>query len=309
MLDETARERRDPLVAPRPFSDARDPAGATLPYTLPALPRRRRDERDDGANEARPRGSFGKKLGLVLALCVLIAGLAALLMRRNQRPNVPVQVLDTESGPVSPPPVGATDVPKKMQPPPVEEPKPEIAKSSENEAPSKGVEPSKTQQAQPAPAERPQTAPDKQASGDESTDVAVDDVELLSEPPGAKVVVDNKPDTACTSPCTLSLPNGRHTLEARLNGYDVARRIFTVPDDNSLFLTLTKNMGTLVVTSSPPGVTIFVDGKDYGHTPSTLHLPTGTHTLLLVNGALRQEETVDIQNDTLAARSFRFSKQ
>src|SRR5581483_5471968 len=48
-------------------------------------------------------------------------------------------------------------------------------------------------------------------------------VELVSDPPGAKMVVDNSLNTTCASPCTLSLTNGRHTMTAELNGYAVAR--------------------------------------------------------------------------------------
>jgi hypothetical protein len=68
-------------------------------------------------------------------------------------------------------------------------------------------------------------------------------------------------------------------------------------------------MGVLIVTSSPSGASIFVDGRNYGHTPSTLHLPPGLHVLALVNGPLRHEETVEVQNDGLAERNFRFSEQ
>ena len=96
---------------------------------------------------------------------------------------------------------------------------------------------------------------------------------------------------------------------AQLNGYTDARRIFTVPEDNSVFVTLDKSMGVLIVTSSPPGASIFVDGKNYGHTPSTLHLAAGRHMLALVNGPLRHEETVEIQSDGLAARDYRFAGQ
>jgi hypothetical protein len=96
---------------------------------------------------------------------------------------------------------------------------------------------------------------------------------------------------------------------AEMSGYTDARRIFTVPEDDSVFVTLAKSMGVLIVTSSPPGASIFVDGKNYGHTPSTLHLPAGMHVLSLVNGPLRHEETIDIQNDGLAERNFRFSEQ
>ena len=108
---------------------------------------------------------------------------------------------------------------------------------------------------------------------------ALADVDLLSEPPGAQMVVDNRPDRTCTAPCTLSLSNGRHTLSTQLPGYTPAQRIFNVPEDNSVFAALDKSTGTLVLTSIPAGSTIVIDGKNSGHTPATLHLTPGDHRL------------------------------
>lgn len=103
----------------------------------------------------------------------------------------------------------------------------------------------------------------------------------------------------------MSLPNGRHTLTAELPGYNIARRIFTIPDDKSLFIPMNQSTGVLLVTSVPSGSTIYVDGKPYGRTPATLHLPAGSHHLVVANGALQHEETVVVQTDGFDARSFR----
>ncbi len=289
--------------------------GSQIPYELPALQRRRRLGEEEQPDRRPRRSSFGKNLGLLLAICMAIAGAVVFFMRWKPHPSVPVQVLDTKSGPVAPPPLN-TNTARQGEPAnkierPVN-PNPTAAKQEPQQSQTSGdvgkSVPEKLDDgtfATPAPRS---SKPENKPSVSEPAGTAVQDVELLSEPPGAKMVVDNRPDNACTSPCTLSLPNGRHTMEVYLNGYAVARRIFTVPNDTSLFVTLAKSMGVLVVTSTPPGATIFVDGKDYGHTPSTLHLATGTHTLQLVNGPLRHEETVVIQNDAFAARDYQFKK-
>jgi hypothetical protein len=268
---------------------------------------------------------------------------------------LPIQVLDTKSGDVTPPPANTNTVKREEQPlkgaqentvpTPTEPDKEKEAETARNESAKRELEntaptPSDAEKQKQAEAARSEAArqeddnpeaagrepvkrsrrsgedslrssrPERQATeADQSAGPALADVELLSEPPGARIVVDNRLREACTSPCTRSLQNGRHTMLAQLNGYTDARRIFTVPEDNSVFVTLSKSMGVLMVTSSPPGASIFVDGKNYGHTPSTLHLPAGRHMLALVNGPLRHEETIEIQSDGLAARDFRFAGQ
>ena len=134
----------------------------------------------------------------------------------------------------------------------------------------------------------------------------VADIELLSDPPGAKIVVDDRPDASCTAPCTMALPNGRHTLTAELGGYNMSRRIFTIPADTSLYVPMNKSTGVLFVTSIPNGATIYIDGKPYGRTPATLHLPAGSHQVVVANGSIQREETVIVQNDGFDSRSFRF---
>jgi hypothetical protein len=93
-------------------------------------------------------------------------------------------------------------------------------------------------------------------------------------------------------------------LTAEVKGFNVARRIFMVPDDESLFIALNKSMGVLLVTSSPNGCTITVDGQKRGQTPATLHLPVGSHRVSVGNGSRANEETVEIQSDGFDARRF-----
>ena len=132
------------------------------------------------------------------------------------------------------------------------------------------------------------------------------DVELLTQPAGAKLVIDNRPDNTCKTPCDLQLSPGRHTLTAELSGFNTANRIFTVPEDRNIFIALAQSMGVLVVTTEPSGSTVIVDGKEYGRTPASLRLPAGSHQLSLVNGSQRHEEAVVIQTDQFETRRFRW---
>lgn len=304
-------ERRDPVNV----HDQTFQRSSQIPYELPALQRRRRLGEDEQPDRHPQKSSFAKNLGLLLAICMAIAGVVVFVMRWKPAPNVPVQVLDTKSAPVALAPTNTNPTKKeeaaKAEPPATPNPAPakQGEQLSQKNTDARQSTPEKQENGTSMTSGPSSSKPEKRPLTNEPAETAVSDIELLTEPPGAKMVVDNRPDNACTSPCTLSLPNGRHTMEVYLNGYAVAKRIFTVPDDTSLFVTLAKSMGVLVVTSTPQGATIFVDGKDYGHTPSTLHLATGSHTLQLVNGPLRHEETVVIQNDAFAARDYQFKKQ
>lgn len=248
-------------------------------YESPTRPRIRRDDEDEETQSS----SVGKKLGLILAMLFAIAAAIVFIVRWNSGPPVPVQVLDANSGPAAPPP--------------------ENADAKRERTPANGKTASHSQPQQPNPA-RTDNRAEPVAPTAANRETASADVEMLTEPPDAKLMIDNRSDLTCHSPCTLTLPAGRHTLTAEVDGYNMAHRIFTVPEDANLFIPLAKSTGTFLVTSSPSGSTIYVDGKESGQTPATLRLPAGVHHLLVVNGARRQETTIVVQAETLQARSF-----
>jgi tRNA A-37 threonylcarbamoyl transferase component Bud32 len=286
LLDATAdgaRKSGDPVIvraAPTGVLSATSPS-----YDLPAPRRRREDERDA---EPSQRRALAGTLATLIAVCLAIAGAIVFIVRSNSGPRLPVQVLDTNAGPTTPPPAADANKPAA----PRGETKPTSEPRSRETPAEVRTPPRATATAPPA-----QTAAPSEG---------VADIELLSDPPGAKIVVDDRPDASCTAPCTMSLPNGRHTLTAELGGYNVARRIFTIPADNSLYLPMNKSTGVLFVTSIPNGATIYVDGKPYGRTPATLHLAAGSHQVVVANGSVQREETVIVQNDGFDSRSFRF---
>jgi tRNA A-37 threonylcarbamoyl transferase component Bud32 len=258
-------------------------AAAPAPtFELPARARRRRDEENEDDRPPARRSVMGT-IATIIAVCLAIAGAIVFIVRSNSGPAVPVQVLDPSTGPVTPAPETARDTAPQTRAPAVR-PKPKTAETKAA--------------AGPPPPPRPQAA--------NETGGGMADIELLSEPIGAKIVVDNRSDASCTAPCTMSLPNGRHTLTAELNGYIVARRIFSIPADTSLFIAMNHSAGVLFITSTPAGAAIYIDGKPSGHTPATLHLTAGTHQLLVANGSLQREDTVQIQIDGFESRNFHF---
>ena len=306
-------------------------------YALPPLRRRRRIDEEEAAIEG---GSPTKKIA-VFALVGLLLAAAGFYFFVKPRPNLPVQVLDSNAGTSTPPP--------SEQAPPAAT-APNDAKSQNASVPPNGVSPNADLQAEktkeppatvPAPAAPPPdtkaptaaaqqgpTAPgpnadDSQAGAAPSTrapqqprqyrDEGVSSeggtasVDLLTEPPGAKLAIDSG-STACTAPCTLRLINGRHTLTAETPGYAMAQRVFTVPDESTLYISLQKRTGALVVTSNPSSATIQIDGKNAGLTPATLHLTPGQHAVRLVNGSQHFDTSVNVVADGIQATGYTFAK-
>jgi len=255
----------------------------SAPELLPLNRPRRYEESDRDARE-QPRWS-GRKIGLILAMCLAIGAAVSFLARWNWGPNLPAQTLDTASSTVSRTPEDL-ETDKRVQ----GDLQTDLAKRNAAQQANKDKHPAIQS---PVPKQMP-------------TNPLIGEVEMLTEPPGAKLTVDGKSDTACASPCTLQLPSGRHTLTAELEGYNLARRIFNVPEDNSVFVPMAKSMGVLLVTSEPDRAMILVDGKDYGQTPATLHLTPGSHHLQLINGTRRHDETIVIQSDGFEARAIRW---
>jgi serine/threonine protein kinase len=266
--------------------------------------RRRRDEEDQSETRQVPeRSSFGKRLGLILAMCFAIAAAVVFIVRWNSGPALPVQIIDGNAGPITPPPPStetAPPAPAKEQPanpapkpPQVTEQQPRVTNLPQITEKRAAPTLSRPTQQTP-PTKSPLAAP---ISG-------IGDVELVSEPAGARLVVDGKADESCEAPCTLTLPVGRHTLTAEMDGYNIARRIFTVPNDASLFISLSRSMGVLIVTSSPTGCPVVIDGKGYGQTPVKLHLPIGPHRITVVNGSRQNQQTIEIQPDGFEVRQF-----
>jgi hypothetical protein len=242
-------------------------------YKLPALTLRRLATEEEDESQTPKRSKLGRKLLAVLLMGLAAATAVMFIARWNFGLFLPRQGVNPKTSPAAPP------LPRDY-----------------------------TQENLPAPpAERAnrKKLPENAKSAPVSP-ATVSAVEFLTEPPGAKITVDNRADTACQSPCTLPLPGGRHTLTAELEGFNLGRHIFTVPNETSILMNLSRSMGTLIVTSDPSGSQVLVDGKDYGPTPAHVPLTAGSHQLVLINGAQRHEETVVITNDAFETRSFRW---
>jgi hypothetical protein len=134
------------------------------------------------------------------------------------------------------------------------------------------------EQEEPKPvAPAPATSPAKPPKAEPAAP-AEQVVLIRSMPPGARVVVDERPDWTCSTPCSLTLPHGRHALSAVLQGYNPGMRVFEVPEESGLFLSLARAGGTLIVKTTPPGATIFINGQARPErTPAMVPLAPGRY--------------------------------
>lgn len=132
------------------------------------------------------------------------------------------------------------------------------------------------------------------------------EVQITTTPSGVHVILDGDQSLACTSPCSMELSPGRHTLSATGPGLGIEKRIFNIPEDRQIIVNLQQNAGMLLVTSEPSGAWVQVDGMDAGRTPASLRLSVGQHHLVVLNGKLRAEDTVNISREQVASRTYRW---
>jgi hypothetical protein len=100
------------------------------------------------------------------------------------------------------------------------------------------------------------------------------DVEFVSNPPGARVRIDDTAEN-CVTPCSLELSAGRHVLHYELEGYHRAVGVVMVPQETTSSVRLDPAVGTLMIVSTPPEAEVLINGEVRGKTPATLKLPVG----------------------------------
>jgi len=155
-------------------------------------------------------------------------------------------------------------------------------------------------------------------------------VSITSDPAGAEVYIDNT--IRGISPVTLdAVPNGRHAVLLRLDGYDDYTGAVTVTGDAPRLTavlirtastpvpaatgtettapatgsaagqpTVSSGTGSLSVTTSPPGALVSIDGQIKGITPATIPgLTAGNHSVVLtLDGYQDFKTTTDIAAGT-----------
>ncbi len=131
-------------------------------------------------------------------------------------------------------------------------------------------------------------------------------VQFSSEPAGARLVVDGRPQWACTTPCSLDLPRGRHEYLASETGFRTVRGNFEVGNEpSSVSARLERIVGTLMLSSEPSGASVYVDGRKQDAPTSTrLDLPPGYHLIRVESGSRASERSVAVQEGELRTMHF-----
>lgn len=124
-------------------------------------------------------------------------------------------------------------------------------------------------------------------------------VSIRTTPEGARVIIDDGKAPPCTSPCLLELPPGRHAAVITIEDFKTEMRIFNVPQDSSINVTMEKQKGMLAVNSTPPGATISIDGAENPQkTPALIPLVIGKHTVTIsMPGKPTQTQSFEMRAD------------
>ncbi|MCU0588030.1 MAG: protein kinase [Syntrophobacteraceae bacterium] len=118
-------------------------------------------------------------------------------------------------------------------------------------------------------------------------------LEIVSDPPGAEVLVDGEP--AGVTPFVSRVPPGERRVTVRSTDHAPWERTLQVEAGKEypfeVALTPAKKEAVLAVASEPPGARILVNGAPRGETPSTLKLPPGKHKVKLQHKRFKTYQT------------------
>jgi hypothetical protein len=132
-------------------------------------------------------------------------------------------------------------------------------------------------------------------------------VQFITEPAGATITVDSNQALSCKTPCMLQVPPGRHVLNAQLDGYRGYPSIFNEPGQSDMYMRLNKLMGSLSITSTPPGASIMLNGQEQSQkTPALLHMPPGKYHVRVSRNGVPLDFDVEIVDGGLISKNVDF---
>ncbi len=228
-----------------------------------------------------------------------------------EQETAPPEALPEAPNPVAQPP-GAAE-PERAEvapadPEPVEAPAPEPA------APVAKVEP----EPPPAPAPEPpapQPAP-KAAAATKKSGAAAEGVSVYfrTQPIGAQITVDDRPDWTCKTPCRLNeLPAGARRVTAELAGFHTAARRVQLGANSQEIVQIRLEDARVMtlITSEPPGAEIYIDGRKQKETTNAkIPLPRGTYQIKVVKpGVGEAEQVLVVDADQIPFAKFVIGEQ
>ena len=121
-----------------------------------------------------------------------------------------------------------------------------------------------------------------------------------SEPANAVIFIDGK-EIGHTPEIIMSSAKGTHTVEVRMDGYEIWKEKVDIEPgtEKSITATLQLKTGSLNINSKPSGGAIFLDGKETGTTPESLKgVELGTHQVeVKMDGYENWSESVEVSVD------------
>jgi serine/threonine protein kinase len=133
-------------------------------------------------------------------------------------------------------------------------------------------------------------------------------VQVDSNPQGAQIQIDGKSDPSWITPFAVTgLNPGQHSISISKTGYSPESRTVDIASGSKSFvvLHLAPVSALLVVTSTPAGAEVLLDGKTTGRvTPAQFAVEKGSHTVLLRKQGFLEETT---SADLGAGQNFQFA--
>jgi len=124
-------------------------------------------------------------------------------------------------------------------------------------------------------------------------------ISVSTIPSDATAVLDNRPDTACTTPCALDARPGQHIVSINRSGYQTEHRPVTVTSSSVELPPVALRLpgGVLMLASVPSGAQILVNGTPANKTtPAKLELRPGKYEITVDKDGKRASKEIEIQN-------------
>jgi serine/threonine protein kinase len=248
--------------------------------------------------ETKPRSR--RKTGIlpVLFAILVAAGLVSLIAWQaapwltQSSPKAPVIVAQPPAPQPAAPPAPAPEEKKPSAMPPPERP--------EGPTPEAAGATAEVVDQHPRPSAPRQPLPDLSSSPYLKVSVA-------TIPPDATAMLDNRPDSACTTPCALDATPGQHIVSISRQGYQTEHRPVTVASTAVELPTVALRVpgGVLMLASTPAGARIFVNGTPSDQiTPAKLMLRPGKYDIAVERDGKRLSKEVEIQNGATHYEKF-----
>ncbi|HLH41449.1 MAG TPA: protein kinase [Bryobacteraceae bacterium] len=270
-----------------------EPAPAAAPFLPPPRDPRKRFE-----------STHRVRNGVLTAAAAAVLGAGGFFAFRSLYTPLPHEIAKASAPPVAaaqsvaPPPAASTPLPKPAMPEPQAEQKSQAQDETKAEPPPAAE-----------PVERPLASAEARAANRTPAPGEADlpsqgSFHLTTTPEGSVALFDHNSALSCTSPCSITLPAGRHTFVVRRAGYRDAQRIIDIPRDTGLIVNLEKMEGVLSVTSNPPGLPVSIDGQlELRKTPASFALAPGPHRVEVTKGADKQAFVVEIHDGSTVSRA------